>query len=283
MIVRSPATTPTLEGADLIPLVNELHLIDAFAAGPFTGNPAGIVLLTHPGEERWMQQLAMELNQAETAFIVPQQDGFNLRWFTPVAEVDLCGHATLAAAHCLWEGGHLALASEARFHTRSGLLTAQRDAEGWITIDLPAIHSIPVVAPTTLSVALGATPHTVLRGDFDLLCVVDRAEVVRALTPDFRMLAALDARGVLVTAPGDAAGIDFVSRCFFPGLGVPEDPVTGSAHCALAPYWRGVLGRDALTAWQASRRGGMVRCIVAGTRVRLTGRAVTTLRGTLAV
>lgn len=262
--------------------MNELHLIDAFATGPFTGNPAGIVLLTHPGDERWMQQLAMELNQAETAFIVPRPDGFDLRWFTPVAEVDLCGHATLAAAHCLWDSGALAATSDARFHTRSGLLTARRDVEGWITIDLPAIFSTPVVAPPTLVMALGATPHTVLRGDFDLLCVMDRAEVVRTLTPDLRMLAALDARGVLVTATGDEPGIDFVSRCFFPGLGVPEDPVTGSAHCALAPYWQGVLGRVALTGWQASRRGGMVRCVVAGERVQLTGRAVTTLRGTLA-
>lgn len=260
-----------------------LHLIDAFAAGPFTGNPAAIVLLTEPADAHWMQQLAMEMNQAETAYLVPQADGYGLRWFTPAAEVDLCGHATLAAAHFLWEGRHLAPEATARFHTRSGILTAQRTAKGVITIDLPAIQSTVVPAPPTLARALGVTSRSVLSGDFDLLCVLDAAETVRTITPDHRLLAELDVRGVLVTAEGDTPGIDFVSRCFFPRLGIPEDPVTGSAHCALAPYWQNVLESSDLTAFQASPRGGTLHCEVIGDRVRLGGQAVTTLRGEVVV
>ncbi|MEP6590048.1 MAG: PhzF family phenazine biosynthesis protein [Gemmatimonadota bacterium] len=260
-----------------------LHLIDAFAAGPFTGNPAAIVLLAEPADPQWMQQLAMEMNQAETAYLVPRDDGYALRWFTPAAEVDLCGHATLAAAHFLWEGGHLALDAEARFHTRSGLLTASRDADGWIMIDLPAIRSALIPAPPTLAQALGVTPRSVLLGDFDLLCVVESARAVRDLKPDQRLLATLDVRGIIVTAAGDTPDIDFVSRCFFPRLGIPEDPVTGSAHCALAPYWEDVLGTSTLVARQASPRGGTLRCTVTSSRVQLSGLAVTTLRGLLAV
>lgn len=260
-----------------------IHLIDAFADGPFTGNPAGVALLAgSPRPDAWCQAVAMEMNQAETAFLTRRTDGFDLRWFTPVAEVDLCGHATLAAAHFLWDTGALATDVAARFHTRSGVLTATRDHAGWITVDFPAIHSTPVDAPRTVAAALGVMPRQVLRGDYDLLCVVDDARLVRALTPDLNAIASWDVRGVIITAPGDRDGIDMVSRCFFPALGVAEDPVTGSAHCALAPYWRGVLGRDTLVGEQASRRGGQVRCEVREHRVLLGGRAVTTLRGELA-
>ena len=256
-----------------------MQLIDAFADGPFTGNPAAVVLLDAPRDDHWMQQVAMEMNQAETAFLLRQEGGFSLRWFTPKAEVDLCGHATLASAHYLWEENHLAASESARFHTRSGWLTARRTADGWITIDLPAIESHSVPAPLDLAEALGAQPREVRRGDFDLLCVLQDAATVRALTPDFAAIARLDVRGVLVTAAADVDSIDFVSRCFFPALGVPEDPVTGSAHCALAVYWHDALGKKNLVGYQASPRGGTVRCAIAGDRVELTGRAITTLVG----
>lgn len=259
-----------------------LHLIDAFADGPFTGNPAGVVLLdgTLP-PDNWCQSVAMEMNQAETAFITRRADGFGLRWFTPMAEVELCGHATLAAAHYLWDTGVLAADAEISFHTLSGVLTATRDGDGWITLDFPAIDSVAEDPPPTIAMALGAPVQAVLRGAFDLLCVMEDAATVRALRPDLGAIAQWDVRGVIVTAPRDRSDVDFVSRCFFPALGVPEVPVTGSAHCALAPYWAAVLDRQMLVGEQASRRGGQVRCEVVGDRVRLAGRAVTTLRGEL--
>lgn len=258
-----------------------LHLIDAFADGPFTGNPAAVVLLPATRPDAWMQRVAMEMNQAETAFLLGQEGGFSLRWFTPNKEVDLCGHATLASAHYLWEENHLDGNALARFHTRSGWLTARRDDDGWITLDLPAIASHRTQPPADLAAVLGAEPQEVLRGDFDLLCVMKDAATVRNLRPDLNAMARWETRGLLVTAPGDVSGIDFVSRCFFPAFGVPEDAVTGSAHCALAVHWRDVLGREVLVGFQASARGGTVRCAVVGDRVELTGRAVTTLTGVL--
>jgi PhzF family phenazine biosynthesis protein len=262
-------------------LTIHLHLIDAFADGPFTGNPAAVVLLPADRPDEWMQRVALEMHQSETAFLLRQEGGFALRWFTPNKEVDLCGHATLASAHYLWEGGHLDAGAAARFHTRSGLLTARRDRDGWITLDFPGIVSRPTQGPPDLVAVLGTTPRQVFRGDFDLVCVLEDAATVRALRPDLTTMEQWDVRGVLVTAPGDAPGIDFVSRCFFPAFGVPEDPVTGSAHCALAVYWRDVLRRDDLVGFQASARGGTVRCAIRGDRVGLTGRAVTTLTGVL--
>ena len=260
----------------------DLHLIDAFAKGPFTGNPAAVVLLPDIRPDAWMQAVAMEMNQAETAFLVRKQDdGFSLRWFTPLAEVDLCGHATLASAHYLWGEDHLEEGTPARFHTRSGLLTARRNADNSITLDFPGIQSKPVTPPADLEAALGQKPVAVLRGSFDLLCVLRDAAQVRTLTPDLAAIARWDARGVLVTAPGDVEGIDFVSRCFFPALGVPEDPVTGSAHCALAPYWRDALELNEMVGEQASTRGGIIRLTVVDDRVHLTGKAVTTMRGRL--
>ena len=178
-----------------------LHLIDAFAEAQFTGNPAAVVFLDHERPDAWMQQLAMEMNQAETAFLLPRPDGFALRWMTPVAEVDLCGHATLASAHYLWSEGVLGPDEAARFHTRSGLLTARRTDGGWIGMDFPAIRSRAVPPPDDVTRALGVTPGEVLQGDFDLLCVVDSAATVRALTPDLAAVAKWDVRGVIVTAP----------------------------------------------------------------------------------
>lgn len=260
----------------------ELQLVDAFAEAPFTGNPAAVVLLDERRSDRWMQRVAMEMNQAETAFLLRQEGGFSLRWFTPVAEVDLCGHATLASAHVLWSRGHVPHSETIVFATRSGVLTA-RDTPTGIELDFPAIQSTETAPPADVAAALGAAPQHVLQGAFDLICVLSDGAAVRALQPDLRAIAAWPVRGVLVTALADGVDHDFVSRCFFPALGVPEDPVTGSAHCALAVYWRGVLGRDDLAGYQASARGGVVRCRVRGDRVTLAGRALTTLAGTLLV
>jgi PhzF family phenazine biosynthesis protein len=258
-----------------------LHLIDAFASAPFTGNPAAVVLLDTMRPDRWLQAVATEMKQSETAFILPQADGFSLRWFTPTAEVDLCGHATLASAHYLFEENHLGSTAAARFHTRSGVLTAHRSGDGDITLDFPALTSEPIPAPPGLVAALGITPKEIRLSTYDILCVLAEGRDVSALAPDLAAIAALDARGVIVTAPGTSVDHDFVSRCFYPALGVPEDPVTGSAHCALAVYWREQLGRQEFAAWQASRRGGRLRCSVVGDRVHLTGQAITTVRGTL--
>jgi PhzF family phenazine biosynthesis protein len=258
-----------------------LHLIDAFADGPFSGNPAGVVLLEHDRDAAWMQQVASEMNQAETAFLRRRDDGFSLRWFTPVAEVDLCGHATLASAHFLFEEGALARHEEARFLTRSGLLTARATPDGTITMNFPAIVSQPVAPPSDAEPALGVRIESCLRGTDDLLFVLAEAETVRRLDPDLASIARWPARGAIVTAPSDREGVDFISRFFAPALGVPEDPVTGSAHCALAWYWAQRLARSALVGYQASRRGGTVRCRVEGDRVALTGRAITVMRGLL--
>lgn len=258
-----------------------LHLIDAFADEAFGGNPAAVVLLDTARPVAWMQAVAAEMNQAETAFVQRGDDGFALRWFTPLAEVDLCGHATLASAHFLWGEKMLAARETARFHTRSGLLTAQQGEYGWITLDFPAIHPSEPTVPDDIAEVLGVQPVTVLGGAFDLLCVLDSAAAVRTLAPDLLRMEQWNVRGVLVTAAANEPGVDFVSRCFFPRLGVPEDPVTGSAHCALAPYWHGVTGRATLTGLQASRRGGLVRCEVRDDRVHLSGRAVTTVAGML--
>ncbi len=253
-----------------------LHLIDAFTDRPFAGNPAGVVLLDAARSDGWMQRLAMEMNQAETAFLLPEDEGWSLRWFTPRAEVDLCGHATLASAHALWTH-HGATAARLRFQTRSGELLAERDGDGAITIDLPALDSEPVAPPPDHEVALGLVPRESWRGPYDLMFLLDDPEAVAALDPDLGALARWDARGVIVTAAGGPDGVDFVSRFFAPALGVPEDPVTGSAHCALAPWWQARLGRGTLRAAQLSPRGGRITCRVRDDRVELTGHACTTL------
>ncbi len=263
-----------------VPPVFPLHLIDAFTAEPFAGNPAGVCLLDGPQSDRWLQAVACEINQAETAFLLRRQDGFDLRWFTPALEVDLCGHATLASAHFLWEEGHLNPREAARFHTRSGLLSATRSEE-WITLDFPATPAEPCNPPPQLLGALGLADATVLRSRFDYLVVLEDPARLRALQPDLRFLAEVETRGVIVTTPSDRPDADFLSRFFAPGAGVNEDPVTGSAHCALAPYWAAALGRPALIGYQASARGGTVRVELAGDRVLLGGKAVTTVKGFL--
>ena len=256
--------------------------VDAFTDMPFAGNPAAVCLLPAPRDESWMQRVAREMNLSETAFLEKRDDGFALRWFTPTTEVALCGHATLASAHMLWEEGHLAPAQQARFHTKSGLLTGDRAGE-WIELDFPAKREEPAPVPGGLAEALGAAPKYVGRNQFDYLVEVDSEETVRSLKPNHTALAALPVRGVIVTSRADSAGHDFVSRFFAPGSGVAEDPVTGSAHCALATYWAPRIGRTEFRAYQASARGGDLRVTLDGDRVRLGGTAITVARGELIV
>jgi PhzF family phenazine biosynthesis protein len=259
-----------------------LFTVDAFADGPFTGNPAAVCLLAEPREDAWMQDVAREMNLSETAFLRRRPDGFTLRWFTPVVEVDLCGHATLASAHVLWESGELPAGETARFHSRSGPLAAVR-RDGRIEMDFPSKPESPAPVPEGLLEALGAAAVHVGRNVFDYLVEVESEDVVRRLRPDSSRIARLPVRGVIVTARAAApgAGYDFVSRFFAPAAGVAEDPVTGSAHCALAPYWAAKLGRDRLVGRQLSARGGTVHVRVAGDRVMLGGNAVTVMRGEL--
>lgn len=261
-----------------------LFQVDAFTDRPFRGNPAAVCLLESPVADAWMQDVAAEMNLAETAFVWPEWDAFRLRWFTPRVEVDLCGHATLAAAHVLWETGRLAAGEAARFHTRSGLLTAAQDGRG-IALDFPATPPLPVDTPPYLLDSLGVASEDVRyvgRSDFDVMVEIGGEPILRELDPDFATLKELPARGVIVTsAPDSGRDYDFVSRFFAPAVGIEEDPVTGSAHCCLGPYWAGKIGRNAFSALQASRREGRLRVVVRGDRVELTGNAVTVLRGEL--
>jgi len=252
-------------------------VVDAFAVRPFEGNPAAVCVLEEPAEVAWMQLVAREMNLSETAFLHPIAGGYALRWFTPAVEVKLCGHATLASAHTLWETGALAPDQAARFHTLSGWLTCRR-ADEWIEMDFPAQAAQPCPTPAGLGEALGCEPRFVGANGMDYLVEVANEGVLRRLRPDFTALGALPVRGVIVTSRSDSAEFDFVSRFFAPAAGVNEDPVTGSAHCALGPYWQAKLGQADFTAYQASARGGVVRVGVRGDRVLLGGQAVTMSR-----
>jgi predicted PhzF superfamily epimerase YddE/YHI9 len=251
-----------------------LYIVDAFTGTAFEGNPAGVVLLDGPADPAWMQAVAAELKHAETAFVEVGGEGpKSLRWFTPTVEVDLCGHATLATGHVL--GGSQV------FTTRSGELRTTAE-DGWVRMDFPA--DPPRATADEVAPALpGVTVKEVLRGKWDILVRAADAAEVRSVAPDLDTIAGWSARCVVVTAPGDKPGIDFVSRVFGPAVGVPEDPVTGSAHCALSPYWSAELGREDLVGEQASARGGIVRVSLQGERVILAGQAVTTVRGELVV
>ncbi|MEV4758036.1 PhzF family phenazine biosynthesis protein [Micromonospora sp. NPDC049559] len=260
----------------------ELHVVDAFTDTPFAGNPAGVVLLDGARTDAWMQSVAAELRHSETAFVGPvRPDGTrSLRWFTPVTEVALCGHATLATAHVL--------AADCVFETLSGELRCAVGAGGWIELDFPADPAVPLDPGPELREALpGADLVAAGRGVSDVLVQVGSAAQVRQLRPDLAALARVPARGIIVTAAAEATGgadggdSDIVSRCFYPSVGVPEDPVTGSAHCTLASWWSPRLGRDELRAEQASPRGGRLRTRLRGDRVTLAGQAVTVVRGTL--
>ena len=259
-----------------VPLVQ----VDAFTAVPYRGNPAAVCVLAAPRDAAWMQAVAAEMNLAETAFLEPRADGFGLRWFTPAVEVDLCGHATLASAHALWEDGALAPHAPARFHTRSGPLTCER-RDGWIEMDFPSEPATACDAPPRLAAALRVAPKWVGRNRFDYVVEVEDAATVRALAPDLAALATVDCRGVMVTAPAGTCEHDFVSRFFGPRVGIPEDPVTGSAHCCLGPLWSERLAKPEVVGYQSSARGGVVRVRPRGPRVTLAGQAVTVLRGHL--
>ncbi|MFF4564686.1 PhzF family phenazine biosynthesis protein [Streptomyces sp. NPDC001435] len=265
-----------------------IRIVDAFTDRPFAGNPAGVLLLDAFPDDDWLQSVAMEVNHAETAFAHPLPKGgaadWALRWFTPVAEVAMCGHATLATAHVLHTSG--AHEGPVRFATRSGVLVATPGEDGWITMDFPTAPLTAVEVPVGVAEALGAKPLAAFDTGpnvGDLVVELADEKTVLGLTPDHKALGAYSARGIIATARAEdpARGYDFVSRCFFPNVGIDEDPVTGSAHTALAPYWSERLARPDLTGLQASRRSGLVRTGLRGDRTLLTGRAVTTIEGEL--
>ena len=257
-----------------------LFQVDAFADRAFSGNPAAVCLLEAFPEDAWMQNLAAEMNLSETAFVVPSDDGFGLRWFTPAMEVDLCGHATLASAHVLWTTGRLDIQSKARFHTTSGLLTSWLEGHS-IVMDFPAEPALQTDSPAGLLEALGTQATWVGANRMDVLVEVESEQVLRRLEPDFALLSSIDVRGVIVTARSSTTPFDFVSRFFAPAAGVDEDPVTGSAHCCLGPYWSERLGQTELKAFQASRRGGTVEVSMLKERVLLKGQAVTVFEARL--
>ncbi|WP_138494753.1 PhzF family phenazine biosynthesis protein [Paenibacillus pinistramenti] len=264
----------------------ELYIVDAFTSRPFGGNPAAVCICEQPLEAGMMQQIAQEMNLSETAFLTKIEDGYRLRWFTPAAEVKLCGHATLASAHILWETGRLGAGEEARFHTLSGILTARKN-DGLVELDFPAYgpaEETSAVIRLKAAEALGLKEEqltAVYRYGEDMLIELDSEDLVRSLTPDFKALQDIETRGISVTAAGKDAEFDCVSRFFCPSLGVNEDPVTGSAHCGIAPYWSTKLGKSKLKAYQASARGGMLELEMDGGRVKIAGPAVTVLKGKL--
>lgn len=262
----------------IIAMPQSIIQVDAFTNKPFGGNPAAVCIMDAPADETWMQNVAMELNLSETAFLHPENGGYRLRWFTPAAEVELCGHATLAAAHVLWETGALPPGEEARFHTLSGLLTARLE-NGRIFMDFPATVAAECEIPDHLEAAIGSHPIWVGRSKFDYLVVIDSEDELRRLKINRAAMEEIETRGTIVTARG--VDYDFVSRAFFPRMNIDEDPVTGSAHCTLTPYWCEVLGKDEMLAYQASARGGEVLVRQAGDRVILGGQAVTVMVGEL--
>jgi PhzF family phenazine biosynthesis protein len=255
--------------------------VDAFTNTPFAGNPAAVCVMQEPRPEEWLRNVAREMNLSETAFLLPRDGEFELRWLTPAVEVDLCGHATVASAHVLWEDGHLPPCKQARFHTRSGLLTADRRGD-WIELDFPVKIATVAEPPTQLLPALGVSSAVaVAKNAFDYMVEIESEEELRALSPDHSTLRKIPVRGIIVTARSSNNGFDFVSRFFAPGSGIDEDPVTGSAHTALGPYWGSKLGKAEMTAFQASARGGVVRLRLNGDRIILGGQAVTVMQATL--
>ncbi len=252
-----------------------IYVVDAFTSKPFAGNPAGVCLLEQEADATWMQSIAKEMNHAETAFVRPLSRGYELRWFTPTVEVDLCGHATLASAHVLWESGTLPVNRQAEFHTRSGVLVATKHEK--IHLDFPSeapeFSEFPVEIPSLHPIWTG-------RNRMDWVAELESPGAVREFQPEFEIIDSLGLRGLQITAHGDQ-GFDFISRFFAPQSGVLEDPVTGSAHCCLGPYWAAKLGKSRLVGYQASERGGVVGVEIKGSRVELLGDAVTVLKGAL--
>ncbi|KKO54429.1 PhzF family phenazine biosynthesis protein [Paenibacillus sp. DMB20] len=258
----------------------KIYVADAFTDQPYHGNPARVCIMQAAKPDSWMQHIAAEMNLSETAFLLEQGDSYRLRWFTPKAEVDLCGHATLASAHILWEKG-LTNEAEIRFTTKSGLLTASKQKDGWICLNFPLEPESPCIPPQALIDGLGTDYVYIGKNRMDYLVELESEEMVRNLTPDFNLWKSVEARGVIVTSKSGREGVDFVSRCFYPAVGVNEDPVTGSAHCCLGPYWQKRMNRNELTAKQISARTGTLKLKVNPERIDIMGQAVTTLSGTL--
>jgi PhzF family phenazine biosynthesis protein len=260
----------------------KIYQVDSFTSKAFKGNPAAVCILKDAAEKVWMQNVAMEMNLSETAFLYPYKDGFNLRWFTPAVEVDLCGHATLACSYVLWETGVLNPTQQARFYTKSGLLTASKKGQ-MIEMDFPATPAKDIANVPGLAETLGTKVDYVGKNDYDYVALVDSEETLKNLSPDFGRLEKITERGVIVTSLSDSKGYDFVSRFFAPAAGINEDPVTGSAFCTLGPFWEKRLGKKKFIAYQASKRGGTVFVHVKDNRVVLGGRAVTVLKGELSI
>jgi len=259
-----------------------IFTVDAFSEGPFAGNPAGVCILSAQRPDTWLQGVAAEMNLSETAFLLKRGTIWSLRWFTPRTEVELCGHATLASAHVLWETGDLPGEERAAFETLSGMLYADRE-NGWIRMDFPVEQAGPVDDGDLLARALGARPVYAGKNRFDYLVELYSEETVRVIEPDPARLRKIPARGFIVTARSASPDYDFVSRFFAPSVGVDEDPVTGSAHCCLGPHWGERLGKTELTGFQASRRGGVVRVVLNGERILLGGKAVSILKGEVVI
>jgi PhzF family phenazine biosynthesis protein len=261
----------------------KIFQVDAFADGPFTGNPAAVCLLDYMPDDAWLQGVALDMNLSETAFLLKQENGWRLRWFTPALEVDLCGHATLASSHILFSYGYEPAGATIRFHTRSGELQVTKQGE-WLQMNFPAENPTSSPAPDGLLDALGCEASFVGKNRMDYLVEVENEEILLSLNPDYRTIRQIPVRGIIVTCrAGEDKDYDFASRFFAPAAGVDEDPVTGSAHCCLAPYWAEKLGRSSLTGFQASARGGMVKMTLVGNRVLLGGQAVTVMEGKLLV
>lgn len=260
----------------------EIYQVDAFTTEAFGGNPAAVCILEEEKEDSWLQNLASEMNLSETAFLYSQEEGYNLRWFTPQTEIDLCGHATLASAHVLWETDRLEEEEIAKFQTHSGLLKAEKNA-GWIELDFPAQTEEEVQPPAELIEALEVEPEYVGRSKFDYLIEVENEGIISDLSPNFSLLCQVETRGVIVTSRSKSDKYDFASRFFAPGIGVNEDPATGSSHCCLGPFWQKKLGKDELLACQLSDRGGSLKVEVNNNRVHLGGKAATIFAGQLRV
>ncbi|MEZ5334591.1 MAG: PhzF family phenazine biosynthesis protein [Methanolobus sp.] len=256
-----------------------IYQVDAFTDKPFQGNPAGVCILDKPADEKWMQNVAKEMAVSETAFLYPEKDGHNLRWFAPGAEVDMCGHATLASAHILWEKGFAGKNETLSFFTKSGLLKASLNNE-WIELDFPELPENETEAPEGLLEALGVEKAAYIgKNAFDYLVELESEEEIRNMKPDFSRLTKIKCRGISVTSVSSSGEYDFVSRFFAPSIGIAEDPVTGSAHCCLGPYWTKKLNGNSFTAHQASERGGYMKVQVMGKRVLISGKAVTVIEG----
>lgn len=254
----------------------KIYQVDAFTEEPFSGNPAAVCILESKPTDKWMQDVAGEMNLAETAFLLPVNGGYYLRWFTPHFEIDLCGHATLASAHILREKGYTSEGQEVEFYSKSGLLTAKSD-DGWIRLNFPVTLEKEIEAPLELIDALNINPIYTGKNIFDYIIEVESEDIVRNIKPNFTKLMNVDMRGVIVTAR--SKDYDFVSRFFAPNIGIFEDPVTGSAHCCLGPYWKNKLDKDEFLAYQVSKRGGVLRVQVLNDRVFISGKAVTVLEG----